>query len=164
MNLLCHTGGTTFRYHGFAMNEETKHCARCQLDVPVASFNKRKNGCCYAYCRPCQTEYLHEHYLRNASLYKKRRRESGRRYLSRDKNYVAEYLRSHPCVDCGEHDPLVLEFDHVDPESKEATIASLVRWGCALDRLQREIAKCEVRCVHCHRRRTAKQFRWRIAS
>jgi hypothetical protein len=144
------------------MNEETKRCARCQNDVPVVRYNKRKNGNCYSYCRPCQTEYLHEHYVKNSPVYKKRRRESSRRYFARDRAYVAEYLRSHPCVDCGESDPIVLEFDHVDREEKDTEIASLVRWGCSLLRLQSEIAKCAVRCVHCHRRRTARQFGWSL--
>jgi hypothetical protein len=145
------------------MSNETKRCARCQIDVSVAAFKKRKNGSCYAYCGPCQTEYLHDHYLKNAALYKKRRRESGRRYFLRDRAYVIEYLRSHPCVDCGENDPVVLEFDHIDRNTKDTEIGNLVRWGCSLLRLQHEISKCAVRCAHCHRRRTAKQFGWKLA-
>jgi hypothetical protein len=145
------------------MSNETKRCARCQIDVSVAAFNKRKNGNCYAYCKSCQTEYLHDHYLKNTALYKKRRRESGRRYFLRDRAYVIEYLRSHPCVDCGEDDPVVLEFDHIDRTTKDTEIGNLVRWGCSLLRLSREISKCTVRCAHCHRRRTAKQFGWKLA-
>jgi hypothetical protein len=29
--------------------------------------------------------------------------------------------------------------------------------------LKREIGRCEVRCIHCHRRRTAKQFAWNMS-
>jgi hypothetical protein len=120
-------------------DETTKRCARCRLDLSVAAFRKRKNGRCYAYCGPCQVEYLHEHYVKNAQVYKKRRRESGRRYFLRDRAYVIDYLRSHPCVDCGESDPVVLEFDHVDREVKDTEIGNLVNWGCSLARLQLEI-------------------------
>jgi hypothetical protein len=144
------------------MSNETERCARCQNNVSVSSYSKRKNENCYAYCRPCQTEYLHEHYVKNASIYKNRRRASGRRYFARDRAYVNDYLRSHPCVDCGESDPIVLEFDHIDRETKDAAVTNLVRWGCSLSRLQREIEKCAVRCVHCHRRRTSKQFGWTL--
>ena len=64
-------------------------------------------------------------------------------------------------MDCGESDPIVLDFDHSKGRRKRAAIADLVRggalrWGTIL----REIEKCEVRCANCHRRRTATELGW----
>jgi hypothetical protein len=63
-------------------------------------------------------------------------------------------------VDCGENDPVVLEFDHRDPEQKVETICGLLRNLADNHTLLTEIAKCDVRCANCHRRKTAKQFGW----
>lgn len=68
------------------------------------------------------------------------------------------YLEQHPCVDCGETDPTVLVFDHVDPAEKYKDVGIMIHNGCSLKKVKAEIAKCEVRCANCHSRRTAKQF------
>jgi hypothetical protein len=65
------------------------------------------------------------------------------------RQYVVNYLRSHPCVDCGESDPMVLTFDHVRGE-KRMNIAELVNRGYLVEVIQEEIEKCEVRCANCH--------------
>ncbi len=57
------------------------------------------------------------------------------------------------CQDCGITDLVVLEFDHVGP--KDFTISKAVQEGLSKERVAREIAKCEVVCSNCHRRRTA---------
>jgi ArsR family metal-binding transcriptional regulator len=81
---------------------------------------------------------------------------------SRDKRradlqqFILEYLSSHPCVDCGESDPVVLDFDHVRDE-KRMGICLMVNQAYARQVLETEIAKCDVRCANCHRRRTAKE-------
>src|SRR5881397_3911955 len=69
------------------------------------------------------------------------------------------YLRAHQCVDCGETDALVLEFDHRDGTDKRETVAWFTGKG---DRVAvfAEIDKCDVRCANCHHRRTARQFGW----
>jgi len=64
--------------------------------------------------------------------------------------------KNHPCADCGESDIVVLEFDH--QRDKVADVSLLARDGYSLDKIKREIDKCEVVCANCHRRRTAKQF------
>jgi hypothetical protein len=145
------------------MSNENKRCAKCERDLPADQFNKRANGRCYAYCKACQSLYLRNHYLKNTVQYNMRRLESSRRYRTRNRSYVIEYLRTHPCVDCGETDAIVLDFDHVNPQNKERAISILARSGYSLDRLKREIGRCEVRCIHCHRRRTAKQFAWNMS-
>jgi hypothetical protein len=66
------------------------------------------------------------------------------------------YLAEHACVDCGESDPVVLEFDHL--RDKRANVPQLITYGLSWRAIQAEIAKCEVRCVNCHMRRTARQI------
>jgi hypothetical protein len=75
--------------------------------------------------------------------------------------YLIEFFASHPCVDCGESDPVVLEFDHL--EDKSFNIAKGLRdrsWAALVD----EIAKCDVVCANCHRRRTAVRGRFARAT
>src|SRR4051794_36986150 len=57
-------------------------------------------------------------------------------------------------TDCGETDPVVLEFDHL--RDKEFDIASGIHYH-AWSKVLAEIAKCEVVCANCHRRRTARR-------
>jgi hypothetical protein len=66
--------------------------------------------------------------------------------------WLIDYLRTNPCADCGESDPIVLEFDHVrDKAFAIGPQLSQRNWKSILD----EIEKCEVVCANCHRRRTA---------
>src|SRR5207302_6595194 len=77
-----------------------------------------------------------------------------------NRRLLQDYLRSHPCVDCGETDIVTLQFDHRDRATKRKEVALLVvqtAWSI----VQTEIAKCDVRCANCHRRRTALQLGWR---
>jgi len=78
--------------------------------------------------------------------------------IRRKRIFVWEYLLQHPCVDCGESDPVVLDFDHIDASSKSENICRIVTSGRSLKTLTQEIEKCEIRCSNCHRRRTASQF------
>lgn len=86
-----------------------------------------------------------------AHLVRVRKNSALARQKKRD--WIAGYLANHPCVDCGEPDPIVLEFDHVRGE-KRFNIADAVSKGVSLDTMIAEVAKCEVRCANCHRRVT----------
>jgi hypothetical protein len=68
--------------------------------------------------------------------------------------FLIEFFRTHPCIDCGETDPLVLEFDHLHDKSFDIARGLRDRsWAELLP----EMAKCDVICANCHRRRTAVQ-------
>jgi hypothetical protein len=76
------------------------------------------------------------------------------------------YLIAHPCMNCGEPDPIVLEFHHVAGLKRDA-VACLVHDGFEWPTIAAEIAKCVVLCANCHRRQTAtsrRHYRARRAS
>ena len=75
--------------------------------------------------------------------------------------WLAEYLHSHPCVDCGELDITVLEFDHVVKDENNRDVTSMAMYSRR--RVLEEINKCEVVCANDHTRRTAERantIRW----
>lgn len=73
-------------------------------------------------------------------------------------DHIYKHLLDNPCVDCGEADPIVLEFDHRDGVEKSFNIGESNHKSISLSRVIAEIAKCDVRCSNCHRRRTYIQF------
>ncbi len=74
------------------------------------------------------------------------------------REFVFDYLSKHPCIKCGETDPVVLEFHHLGDNSTE--VARLLGRGASLDALKAEIDKCAVVCANCHRRITAEERGW----
>jgi hypothetical protein len=77
---------------------------------------------------------------------------------------LGDYLIEHPCVDCGEADIRVLDFDHRRDAAKSADVMRLVRDGHSVPRIMTEVAKCEVRCRNCHARITYQRIggSWRL--
>lgn len=109
--------------------------------------------------RSCQRAYAKEHYRRNRGAYLDKASRRNARERDRFARFLIDYLRDHPCVDCGAKDPRILEFDHREGVEKVAAINTLLK-AQAWDAMVAEIAKCDVRCANCHRRRTARQFGW----
>ncbi len=105
-----------------------------------------------------QLKQQREWYDRNKKLCIGRVRARERKIENEIQDFVASYLDEHPCIDCGESDIVVLEFDHRNPDEKKFTIACCMHNGRCLATLIAEIEKCDVRCANCHRRKTANQF------
>ena len=104
-------------------------------------------------------EYQRSWYLRNKELQKSRVKERNSRITSENRIKIWNYLKDNPCIECGECDPIVLEFDHVKGK-KKSNVSNLLGNGCCWQSIEVEIEKCEVRCANCHRRKTAQQFGW----
>ena len=130
-------------------DEPTRHCPRCGLDVPLSGFNRSKDGHQH-WCRECFRRYFRE----RGDLHREQSSAARRRRQLAARAVVREHLANHSCVDCGEDDLLVLEFDHHRGE-KTTEVSRLVSIGARLEQLREEMARCEVVCVNCHRRRTA---------
>lgn len=64
---------------------------------------------------------------------------------------VCEFLTERACVDCGNDDIRVLDFDHRPDSDKLDGINNLARRPCSIATLQDEMAKCDIRCANCHR-------------
>lgn len=141
-----------------------KRCSRCGETQPGSEFGikNKKTGSRRVWCRDCCRAYGREHYWRDREPYLNKARARRREERPRIRAAVSEYLRTHPCLDCGESDILLLDFDHRDRETKVAPVSRLAHWA-SLSVVLSEIAKCDVRCGNCHRTRTAAQRNWRKA-
>lgn len=122
-------------------------CKNCKLLLNVSEFERRHRGkkAILAVCRVCRSAALR-------AKFKHLSKENRNRRSLELRNIVWGYKREHPCVDCGEVDPIVLEFDHVRGIKKFDI--SKRDGGCSVSRLLAEIKKCDIRCANCHRRKT----------
>ncbi len=135
-----------------------KLCSGCGITKPLTGFAKNlsRKDKVQSYCRECKAGYDHNYYSKNRATHYQR----VKRLLAENRTKLWDYLDSHSCVDCGEKNPIVLEFDHIK-KGKVGSISYLLsrqRWSWAS--LLKEIDKCEVRCANCHRIKTFDQFGW----
>lgn len=144
--------------------ETTKRCTMCGGVFPLEEFhrNRAKPDGLQNRCKTCNIERNKRWYRENPGARATRMDDYARRRRETLHRRILEYLREHPCVDCGEADPVVLEFDHLRDKVRNVSGMANARmpWG----RIQAEIEKCDVVCANCHRRRTARRiqsFRYR---
>ena len=133
-------------------------CSRCGMSKPATEFAWRRKASNQrdSFCRPCRAIYKREHYSANKRRYIEQARLRKQRARLERTRYLIAYFATHPCVDCGETDPVVLEFDHLRDKEFEVTQALADRrWS----RILEEIEKCDVVCANCHRRRTCRRRR-----
>jgi hypothetical protein len=143
------------------MDNAEKICSGCgqakaqdQFDWKYYAGGMRKSR-----CKACVSNYSKQHYLRNKEAYKKRGVINGRLSRRRLATQVYEYLEKNPCVDCGQSNPVLLDFDQRSDKFK--SISEMIKSRYSWNKIKEEISKCDVRCANCHRLRTAKQFGWK---
>ena len=110
---------------------KSKTCNVCKETKLLSEFHKKLGGYTAA-CSICSNDYRRE-----------------RKQTARD--FIWEWKKNHPCS-CGEEDPRVLDFDHL--RDKDTCIAMMLSKGCSVETIKKEIDKCQVLCVKCHRIKT----------
>lgn len=138
-----------------------KICTACEFDYPAPledHFGKRaeaKDGL-QQRCKKCIAICHRKYYEDNLDYYKEKAAIHNAEYRKRNLQFMVDYLKEHGCLDCGEKDPIVLEFDHRG--DKDCNVSEM--HTLSLKRIIKEIAKCDVRCANCHKKKTAKQFNY----
>lgn len=137
-----------------------KECSKCGRVWPLSEFQFRSvgRGTYRTICRECRRIYNRAYYRSNCEKYKEHRRRNQPRYRNQRRQLLLDYVQGKSCVDCGETDPVVFEFDHVhgDKEHDIGAMISMYAWP----RILAELQKCVIRCANCHRRKTARDFKW----
>jgi hypothetical protein len=113
---------------------QQKLCLLCNQTKPSDSFYPHTNN-----CKVCRRKVDDE------------RRQKGR-------EYVFKHYATHPCVDCGEKNPCVLQLDHLVDKYKD--VSKMVAGRTTVKTLKKEIEKCVVRCANCHAKKTARDQGW----
>jgi len=118
-----------------AAGKQKHRCSRCKKWKQQTGFHKdkRRPSGLALWCKVCRAEY-----------------DSTRGLAV--KEFLYDYLKKNPCIDCGEKDVTVLEFDHVRGK-KVMAIGNMVYMPLPV--VKKEVKKCVVRCANCHRRKTA---------
>ena len=99
-----------------------------------------------------QRAYQRQHYQDN----KERYAESQRRKRQRAKEFIAAYKLGKKCTRCppehAEGHPACLEFHHTGNNGEKEIQVSQAMYYWGVERIKREIAKCELICANCHRK------------
>jgi len=132
-------------------------CNKCRIDrnLDYFSFRNKQKQLRTKICKVCHSEYRKQHYLQNKEKYVAKARKWNKIQGQTLKKFLFETLSESKCIDCGETDIVVLEFDHIG--KKRLGLAEMYKNRYSLQKVKEEIAQCVVRCANCHRRKTAKE-------
>jgi len=123
-----------------------KTCNKCHLTKDVNEFHKATDNHdgLQHFCKICKKAIDRARYLSTDKKSVCRKRAVNMQSI------ITEIKRAAGCKYCTEKDPVALDFHHTNKD-KEFNIG---RGGksMSLDKLLKEIQKCEVICANCHRK------------
>lgn len=124
-----------------------KYCNKCKQNKDDADFHKQsrnKDGL-QSVCKSCRKELDRLWYKSSP-----KKKESNQKYYETIRDEVNCYKAACGCKYCGENEPAVLDFHHVNGD-KEFSIGTSVGYRNK-EVIFAEIKKCVVVCANCHRR------------
>lgn len=129
-----------------------KTCSTCRRSLGHSEFNARARSPDrrQSVCRECNRARARRYYAENVEKHRKAVAAQVAKTRAAHLRRIGEYLLEHPCVDCGQRDIRVLDFDHRDGVEKSAEVMKLAKAAYSWQRVSEEIAKCDVRCRNCH--------------
>lgn len=128
-------------------------CGRCERVQPVGEFSHHA-GKRNSWCKTCHRDYDRWYYRKNPGRYR-HNLAKGRRIRV---ELIAERKHEKQCRRCRRRFPyFLLDYDHI--RDKSFSICRGVGNRKPITTLRREIAKCQLVCVNCHRELS----QWRIA-
>lgn len=132
----------------------TRHCPQCDIILTYKSQNSLRDATKrHTKCHACAFSTRTSMSFINRKAHKK---AAVLKYKFKLQNHVWNYLSTHPCIDCGESNILFLKFDHIGPKTE--WVSFLIRKHAAIATIDKEISKCVVRCISCHRKSTLKNY------
>lgn len=103
---------------------------------------------------PLTKEYLEKKRAWDRSYYQRhkiKRQAANYERRARLYEYLQQIKAKARCGYCGENHPATLQFHHRDPSQKEFNVSEFVtRQLGGIDKLKKEIEKCDVVCANCH--------------
>jgi DNA-directed RNA polymerase subunit RPC12/RpoP len=145
------------------INNTHKKCSTCQKEKSIDAFGKRskaKDGL-RGQCKACEHQSFKRYRANNKKKIAQRlqqwqkdnpeKRRAGQKRLTKYRKKIVREAKEIPCIDCGkQYPPEVMDLDHIRGQ-KEFQLS--LAHAYSVERIRKEIAKCEVRCPTCHRLR-----------
>lgn len=149
----------------------SKRCTKCGIEKDESEFNRdrgRKDGL-FSWCRECANaqsrKWHHENWVHSMEVKKvyesshaeeraAYRLEHREQILQRNKERYAqgralvESLKL-PCAKCGDSRKYVIDFHHIDPDTKLFEVSKSTT-GRAHKSILQEVEKCICMCRNCH--------------
>ena len=130
-------------------------CKTCGVEFHKEEGNHRRD------CPDCVSDKRMAYYDANRDKFADRNKAKADKRVALHE-WIIKYKLDNPCVDCGETRPPTLHFDHIDRSDKIMEVSKMVGQVRPLEMVIAEVAKCDVRCVDCHKIKTGDELGWNV--
>lgn len=129
----------------------SKPCRQCGKVAPHLWTKSTQRY--FPVCRDCHNANNRKYRQNHKHVERAYRKNYRQKHARINKEYLIKLLGG-KCSRCGLEDSClaVYDFHHRDPNEKEIGIARFIARHRSLDKIKKEISKCDLVCANCHRR------------